>query len=99
MGGSAVEAGEVGAHQPALAGPAPLYLWEQEVPPGRHLPRDVDDTGEVAVPAAGLRLDAWREVAAQGERVERGHGHALAVDRVEAAERITRHQQAGWEPA
>ena len=37
------------------------------------------------------------EVAAQGERLERGHAHALAVDRVEAAHRITDHEEAGGE--
>ena len=26
-----------------------------------------------------------------------GHAHALAVDRIEAADRVTRHEQAGWQ--
>jgi hypothetical protein len=35
-------------------------------------------------------------VAAQGERLQRGHAHALAVDRVEAGYRVAHHQQAVW---
>ena len=37
------------------------------------------------------------QVAAQGERLQRGHAHALAVDRVEAAHRITDGEESGGE--
>jgi hypothetical protein len=60
VGGGGVEAGQVGADQPDLEGSASLDAGEDQVAAGRHVPRHIHHAGEVAEPAAGLRLDAPR---------------------------------------
>ena len=64
VGGGGMEPGDVGAHQPDLAGSAALDAGEDQVAAGRHLPRHVDQAGEVAEPA----------VAAAARCPERGGG-------------------------
>ena len=87
--GSGMQPGEIGTDQPYLAGPVARNAREPQVASGRDLPRDVGHLPEVAKPAARLRLDSCREASAQGERLECGHAHTLAVDRVEVAQRVT----------
>jgi hypothetical protein len=67
---------------------------EDEVAAGRHVPGHIDHLGEAAEEAAGLRLGAALKVASPGQGLDRGHAHALAVDRVEVGDRVAQHQQA-----
>jgi hypothetical protein len=91
VGGGGVEPGQVGVGQPGLEGSSALDAGEDKVAAGGHIPRHIHYAGEVTEPAARLRLGTPLQVAAQGERLQRGHAHALAVDRVEAGDRIAHH--------
>src|SRR5215213_2461755 len=92
--GGGMQPGQVGADQPDLEGSMALDAGEDQVAAGRDVPWHVDQAAEVAEERAWLRLGAALQVAAQAERLEGGHAHALAVDRVEAGDRVAHHQQA-----
>jgi hypothetical protein len=65
-----------------------------QVAAGRDVPWHVHQAAEVAEERAWLWLRAALQVAAPAESLEGGHAHALAVDRVEAGDRVAHHQQA-----
>jgi hypothetical protein len=67
-------------------------LGQAEVAADGHVPRHVDQAGDVAEVAARLRNAAGRQLA-QCEGFERGDGHALPVDGVERADGVAGDQQ------
>ena len=93
MGGGGVEPGDVGADQPGLEGSPALDAGEDRSPPAAMSHGTSTTRARSRNKRRGCRLDAPLEMAAQRERLQRGHAHALPVDRVEAAHRVAHHEQ------
>src|SRR5688572_25880154 len=79
-------------------------LGEAEVLAAGELPGSVDDIRHPQPELAGEGVDSggtcWGESLQAGLeqfRLKRAHGHALAIDGVEAAERIAHHHEASRE--
>jgi hypothetical protein len=93
--GGGMEPAKVGVDRPDTQSAIALDAGEDQVAANDDgPPRHIHHAGGVPEHPAWLRRDAALEVAAQGERLDRGHAHTLPVDRVEAGDRGAHHQQA-----
>lgn len=88
-----VQAVDVGAQQPGLRGPAALDPGKRQVAADRQLPRRVDDPGDLPVERRGLWWTSAAKLIPESQRLEGRDGHALPVDRVEAAEPVAHHEE------
>ena len=89
LSGGGVEAADVAAEQSLTRRGTSRHTGQGEVGAGDHLPRRFDDGGEFVVEPPRSESSMAAEVAAEGDGALGGEGHALAVDRVEAAEAVT----------
>jgi hypothetical protein len=69
-------------------------LGQGQVGAQRELPRHIDRARDRAQHAAAARQHTGPNVVAQRERLQRRDGHALPVDRVEAADCVAEHEEA-----
>jgi hypothetical protein len=90
---------EVGVHRPHLGGAPALHAREAQVRADGDVPGAVHDPGGRAEEVAGEVLGAVGQARPEPERLEGGHGHPLAVHRVEVGERVTDDEVAAREAA
>ena len=94
-----VQPGQVGVDEPHFRRPRAGHLGEGQVGAHGDVPGDIDDRGDVLEEARRSPGGARADVPPQRQRLHRGHGHALPVDRVERAHGVAGHQQPGGELA
>jgi hypothetical protein len=88
LDGRSVQPRQICARQSAPEGSASADAGKDQVAACRYVPSHIDHASDITEPAISAWLDAPREVAVEGERLQRCHAHTLAVDRVEAGHRI-----------
>jgi hypothetical protein len=83
VGSGSVQFGQVCAKQLDLESSASFDTGKDQVAASRHVPRHVNHARGIAESAGGPRLDPLFEMAAYHQRLQRGHAHSLAVNRIE----------------
>jgi len=97
--GPCAQAAQVRVDRAHAQRPAAFDLRQREVGADRHLPGVVDRLGRCAEEAPRQLALAAFEALAQRDRLGRRDRHALAVGRVERADRVARHEQPAGEAA
>ena len=97
--GGGLQGADVAAGDECRQGAWPGHRRDRQVGAGGQLPGEVHWRGGGPEESPGQILVAVGQAGAQRGRLQRGHRHALPVERVEGADRIPGDKEPGREPA